>query len=57
MDSNYTENDLIVVGDSKKGIFNKRTCEHITERIYDDISLSLSGSHVVRNFKNGDKSG
>lgn len=57
MDSNYTENDLIVMGESKLGIFNRNTNKYVTERIYDKISLSLSGSHVVWNFKNGDING
>lgn len=50
---NYFE-DLIVVGKEKLAIFNKTTCEFITDKIYDQILLSPSGNHILMEIQKED---
>lgn len=49
MENNFE--DLIVVGDKKRGIFNKRTCQYVLNKEYDCVLLSKCGSHIVKNYK------
>lgn len=48
MENNFE--DLIVVGDKKRGIFNKRTCQYILNKDYDCVLLSQCGNHIVKNY-------
>lgn len=49
MKNQYT--DLIVVGDKKLGIFNKRKCTYVLNNDYDCILLSECGTHIVKKYK------
>lgn len=48
---NVYNGDLVIVGDKKLGIFNKKTCKYITSKTYDYIELNQCGSHIIEKRK------